>query len=102
MLEGLDFDNCEKLSTIANGAFYNCIMLRSLSLPEKLTGIGSSAFYGCARLNEVSIPQGVTSIGAYAFLRLAVVYEHTDDYMIAVTVFCLNARVNDGLDFRKE
>ncbi|MBQ7713252.1 MAG: leucine-rich repeat domain-containing protein, partial [Clostridia bacterium] len=52
---------------ILYGAFYNCSMLTSITIPAGVTSIGSSAFYKCSGLTSVTIPDSVTSIGSYAF-----------------------------------
>ena len=52
---------------ILAGAFYDCSMLTSVTLPETLTSIGVSAFSGCTGLTSVTIGNSVTSIGDSAF-----------------------------------
>ena len=52
---------------IGNSAFYNCISLKSVDIPNGVTSIGSYAFYNCRALTSVTIPSSVTSIGDYAF-----------------------------------
>ena len=52
---------------ILAGAFYDCSMLTSVTLPETLTSIGVSAFLGCTGLTSVTIGNSVTSIGDSAF-----------------------------------
>lgn len=52
---------------ILRGAFNNCSMLTSITIPEGATSIGESAFAGCTSLISVKIPNGVTIIGASAF-----------------------------------
>ncbi len=52
---------------ILYGAFDNCSMLTSVTIPNSVTSIGKEAFYGCSGLTSVTIPDSVTSIGNYAF-----------------------------------
>ena len=57
------------VTTIGNGAFYNCTKLTEIIIPDSVTSIGNSAFYWCTKLTEIIIPDSVTSIGNYAFYR---------------------------------
>ena len=52
---------------ILRGAFYNCSMLTSVTMPDSVTSIGNYAFKDCSSLTSVTIPDSVTSIGDYAF-----------------------------------
>lgn len=51
---------------VADGAFYNCSNLESVTLPEGLKYIGKHAFSGCENLRKVDIPDTVETIGANA------------------------------------
>lgn len=48
-------------------AFYDCIKLFSIALPEGVTSIGRNAFDGCHSLTNITIPSSVKTIGTDAF-----------------------------------
>lgn len=58
-------DRC--VTTIGAYAFYGCVNLIDITLPEGLTAIGQYAFKGCSALGRVEILSGMTTLGAYAF-----------------------------------
>ena len=55
------------VTSIGNGAFYDCKSLRNIVFPDSVTSIGDSAFEGCTSLTSLVIPDSVTSIGDSAF-----------------------------------
>ena len=55
------------VTSIGNGAFYDCKSLRNIVIPDSVTSIGDWAFEGCGSLTNIAIPDSVTSIGFYAF-----------------------------------
>ena len=57
----------EGITQIGRGAFSNCLGLSSVTLPEGLLQIGESSFASCSSLSEITIPESVTSIGNWAF-----------------------------------
>ncbi len=61
------FENGSKCQKIGNNAFYNCVDITHITLPEGLVTIGDSAFADCTALTDISIPGSVTDIGSSAF-----------------------------------
>ncbi len=55
------------ITTIGNSAFWNCVSLTSVTIPDSVTTIGWEAFCNCNRLTSVTIPDSVTTIGVAAF-----------------------------------
>ena len=64
-LESVTIPN--SVTSIGDYAFLNCINLESITIPNSVTSIGHDAFYGCDKLASVTIPNNVTSIGSKAF-----------------------------------
>ena len=62
-LESIDFS---KLSSIGNGAFKGTAV-KSVTLNDKLTTINESIFENCVNLSSLTVPDSVTSIGDDAF-----------------------------------
>ena len=58
----------ENTRVIADGAFFDCFTLTSVTIPNSVKEIGVEAFEGCSSLTSVTIPNSVTSIGYRAFL----------------------------------
>ena len=55
------------VTSIQNQAFRECTGLTSVVIPNSITSIGGAAFYGCTGLTSVEIGNSVTSIGYTAF-----------------------------------
>ncbi len=52
---------------IDRGAFYNCIDLRTLTIPNTVTSIGENAFMDCHNLTTVHMPDRLDNLGKGAF-----------------------------------
>ena len=57
----------DSVTSISGGAFYGCISLKSITIPNSVTEIGLGAFGRCTSFTSITIPDSVTSIGAWAF-----------------------------------
>ena len=71
---------------ICDRAFFDCINLTSISVPNSVKNIGEWAFAGCSLLSSIDIPNSVISIGNNAFAGcLSLKY-----ISIPESVICLN------------
>ena len=57
---------------IGSGAFKDCTVLKSVTVPNSVTSIGNGAFQGCNALEEIALPKdtygtGVASVFGYIF-----------------------------------
>ena len=66
-LEEITLPNSMKGICMDSSAFYNCINLKKIVLPEELTEILPSTFENCVSLENIIIPSNVTSIDSSAF-----------------------------------
>ncbi len=57
----------KSVTRIGDGAFYDCISLESIKIPDSVTKIGEWAFADCRSLFSIIIPGSVESIGDGAF-----------------------------------
>ncbi|MBR4867878.1 MAG: leucine-rich repeat domain-containing protein [Clostridia bacterium] len=76
------------VTTIGEGAFYDCKSLTSVTIPNSVTTIGDDAFYRCYDLTSVTIPNSVTTIGEHAF--------YTCQSMTTVTIPNSVTTIGDG------
>ena len=56
-----------KVTGIGDSAFYECIGLTSVIMPDSVASIGEYAFYSCDSLISVTMGNGVVNIGESAF-----------------------------------
>ncbi|MBP5156168.1 MAG: leucine-rich repeat protein [Clostridia bacterium] len=54
------------VTSIGNHAFYCCVNLKNITIPDSVTSIGRLAFGKCENLDGIAIPAGVNSIGDLA------------------------------------
>lgn len=66
-LSGITFADNSQLTSIGAWAFFQCINLRTLSIPEGVTTIGNGAFYGCAYLKDLVLPSTLEVIDDNGF-----------------------------------
>ena len=76
----------ETTEIICDRAFFDCLNLTSISIPNSVKDIGEWAFAGCSLLSSIDIPNSVISIGNNAFAGcLSLKY-----ISIPESVICLN------------
>ena len=59
------------VTSIGNGAFEECVIIRGISMGENVTSIGKKAFYGCVSLESITLSPSLTKIGEEAFMECA-------------------------------
>ncbi len=57
----------KKVTSIGAGAFFGCIGVTNVTIPDSVSVIGIEAFYSCSGLTEVTLPGSLNYIGNYAF-----------------------------------
>ena len=58
----------EGIKSIGFGAFYGCIGLKSIVLPDAVTSIdGDNVFKGCTALENVTLPKNIKTLPSYFF-----------------------------------
>ena len=57
------------VTSIGDGAFYDCKKLKTVTLPDSVTSVGTVSFYECTNLVEVNLGNSVVSIGINAFVH---------------------------------
>ena len=57
----------KKVTALGNRAFYGCVRIMDLTIPDGVTSIGEMTFLDCTNIERLNIPDGVTSIGYGAF-----------------------------------
>ena len=66
-LEEVVFEEGNKVSEVASGAFQSCSSLKSIKLPATITAVQPNVFYNCSKLSNVEFEGDITSIGQSAF-----------------------------------
>ena len=59
----------EETKCIADFAFYQCVNLTSVDIPDGITSLGNATFMDCSNLISVDLPENITYMGEYAFYK---------------------------------
>ena len=70
-------EDLQGITTIGNYAFANCLLLKTVSLPNSVTIIEMYAFQNCKSLIKAQISNNLTTIGNYAFSECTFLSELT-------------------------
>lgn len=82
----------KNIREVGIGAFWKCIKLQKLSIPDEVTRINSTAFGVCNALEQITLPRDLEYLGGYAFTYCANLKKVT----IPEGVKVLNKRLFDG------
>jgi len=98
-LTSIDFSGAQ-VTTISDAAFFECLSLTSIDLPNSLISIGEAAFRKCTSLTSITIPDSVTTIGVYAFSIIGLSstvfvknVDPTDDYTMATLKITISGNI---------
>lgn len=87
-LTELTAEDLKGATKIGKYAFYQCVGLESVVIPDSVTGIGFQAFEGCTSLTSVAMGNGVKGIDAWAFEKC----ESLTSVIIPDSVLNINSR----------
>ena len=59
------------VTSIGNSAFFRCIGLTSVTIPDSVTSIGDEAFRGCSSLTSVEFEGNAPAVSTHAFSLVA-------------------------------
>lgn len=92
------FWNCVNLNSIiipdniiciGDNVFWNCVELTNVIIGQNVISIGRSAFSNCISLESVTIPKSVVNIGEYAFSSCSsltsVIFKNTTGWQISTS-----------------
>ncbi len=66
-----------KVVAIADGAFYGCTKMKSLTIGGNVKRVGEGAFMSCTSLTKMTIPDNVEELGGYVFYGCSALTEVT-------------------------
>ena len=75
-MTSIDMPNSVRM--IGRAAFYECSKLKSVDFPEALEVIEDYTFYRCDRLKGITLPPMLRSIGRSAFYKCGTIYDEGD------------------------
>lgn len=61
------FFNGKKVVGLSNYAFFNCLNIESVVIPNSMVNISTRAFSGCKNLTSITLPTSLTKIESFAF-----------------------------------
>ena len=98
-LETVNFGKKSLLTIIGDGAFRECISLKSIEIPNGVRIIDEEAFLGCESLENINIPNSVISINDCAFsgcesLANITIPDSVDELGIWAFADCSNATIS--------
>ena len=76
----------ESIKHIDDYAFFGCLELISIDIPDNVLTIGEHAFNSCSRLISVKIGSGVTEIKEQAFVRCFKIMEVVNNSSLDITI----------------
>lgn len=60
------------ITAIGSGAFFKCLKLKKVELPQNIKKLNETAFMNCSNLSEINFPDGLETIGRNALYMTAI------------------------------
>lgn len=87
----------KEIKKISYAAFYGCVGISTMELPENLTVIEKSAFEHCIAWKNFTLPKSVTEIGKWAFDDTGFYRDRSnwEDNVLYIGTFLYTAKYNE-------
>lgn len=89
----------EGVKELVGAAFCYCIALEEVKLPSTLESVGENCFYSCTSLKKVVLPEGLKRIDSYAFFHCTSLASiNIPKSVETISSFCIGYRYDEATE----